>query len=272
MLRIFRLLGAGFVVIGFVITASVIRLYYRDVWKERQVLSRVLQKTTRFILKPLDIHLRVKGKPDATGSLVVANHLSYIDVFVLASLYPTSYVTSVEMRDTPFLGHLCRIGACVFVERRNKENIQNEIQEITEALKRGLTVTIFPEATSTNGDEVLRFRKPLFNAALFAKANVQPVVINYRKISRQKITKANRDTVCWYGDMSFAPHFLGFLKHHTFEIEVEFLPVIAFDSSRDLDTLVSLSYQKVKEAYTPFNAEKKLDGETLEGLAPEGLV
>lgn len=253
MLRIFKLVAATSIVIGFCITASVVHLFMRDVWRERQILSRILTRFTRWILVPLDIHLNVKGKPSETAArLVVSNHMSYLDVFMLASLYPTSYVTSVEMRDTPILGHLCRLGACVFVERRNKVNIQNEIEEITEALKRKLTVTIFPEATSTNGDEVLRFRKPLFNAALFAKAGVQPIAINCRTLNHQKITRANRDKVCWYGAMSFAPHFLNFLNQKKFEVDIEFLPVIAYDPNRDLDTLVAMSHEVVKASYDEF--------------------
>jgi 1-acyl-sn-glycerol-3-phosphate acyltransferase len=260
MLRIFKLLVVVSLILCFCITASLVHLFVRDVWRERAILSKVVHRFTRWILIPLDIRINVKGEPSlAASKLVVGNHLSYLDVFMLASLYPTSYVTSVEMRDTPVLGHLCRLGACVFVERRNKQNIQNEIQEITEALQRNLTVTIFPEATSTNGDEVLRFRKPLFNAAVFAQADIQPVAINYRSINNQKLTKQTRDTVCWYGAMSFAPHFIKYLGQKKFEVDIEFLSVITHNMDRDLDTLVAISHDTVKASYRPLPEDASED-------------
>ncbi|MCB0349241.1 MAG: 1-acyl-sn-glycerol-3-phosphate acyltransferase [Bdellovibrionales bacterium] len=253
MLRIFRLIFAVCIVLNFMLVTSVIHLFSTDVWRERKLLSKVLKAYNKWMLVALGIKINIKGQVNnVQGKLIVCNHMSYLDVFMLAALYPTSYVTSVEMRDTPVLGWLCRLGSCVFVERRNKVNIQNEIKEITQALQKNLTVTIFPEATSTNGDEVIRFRKPLFNAALFAKADVLPICINYRRLDGKEVNKENRDDVCWYGDMSFGPHFLKYFRYSRFEVDIEFLPVIPFSETRDLDTLVNMSHTAVKSAYDRF--------------------
>jgi 1-acyl-sn-glycerol-3-phosphate acyltransferase len=93
---------------------------------------------------------------------IVSNHLSYIDILLISSVLPTSFVTSVEMKNTPFLGQIIQLAGCLFVERRNKKNIMNEIGDIENALNKGLNVTVFPEATSTNGEQVLKFKRSLF--------------------------------------------------------------------------------------------------------------
>ncbi len=253
MLRIFKLLGAVFVVMGFIHVAMVIHMFSKNVWTERKTLSRVLQTFTSWMLSALNIKLKVSGDySQLEGKLVVSNHMSYVDIFFLAALYPTSYVTSKEMRDTPILGWICRLASCVFVERRNKVNIQNEIQEITQGLKENLTITIFPEATSTNGDEVIRFRRPLFNAAIFAEADVQPICINYRYLGKRPVTKENRDKVCWYGDMNFGLHFLSFVMQPGLVVDIDFLQPIVFDPNRSLEALVEESHQAVKAAYDNF--------------------
>lgn len=258
MLRVFKLLGAVCVVLSFILIASVVHLFSKDVWRERKMLSRILQISNSWMLSVLNIKLNVNGDHShLKGKLVVSNHMSYVDVFLLASLYPTSYVTSKEMRDTPVLGWICRLASCVFVERRNKENIQNEIQEITQGLTEGLTVTIFPEATSTNGDEVIRFRRPLFNAAVFAKADVQPICINYRYLGKKPVTKQNRDKVCWYGDMGFGLHFLGFVLQPGLVVDIDFLQPIVFDPNRSLEALVEESHQLVVSTYDKLSPQQE---------------
>jgi 1-acyl-sn-glycerol-3-phosphate acyltransferase len=83
------------------------------------------------------------------------------------------------MKNTFFLGQICKFASCLFVERRSRGNLDQEIKEITDALNYGHNVLIFPEGTSTNGDEVLRFKRPLFNAAIFSSKKVLPATLNY---------------------------------------------------------------------------------------------
>lgn len=142
--------------------------------------------------------------------LLVGNHLSYVDIIALSSIKPTLFVTSKEMQKTPGLGFLCEMAGCVFVDRRNKQNLRKEIQEIIDALNEDSPVTFFPEATSTNGESLLRFRLPLFEAAIASKRAVLPFCLNYLSLDGKPISKENRDEIFWYGDMSFGGHFWNF--------------------------------------------------------------
>lgn len=239
-------------VLFFAICALVTEIFYRDEWRQRQALSRLVSFFSRIVLHNLNIEIRLNGDPDfyKDPSLVICNHQSYLDIFILSSVFPTSYVTSVEMRDTFFLGHLCRLAACVFVERRNKVNIHNEIQEITTALQKDLNVTIFPEATSANGDALLRFRKPLFNAAIDAQVKVQPLTLNYTKINDKPVTRANRDIVCWYDTMAFLPHFLKLFEQRKILVQVDVHAAIAVYADTNLDDLVASSFESVNSTFS----------------------
>jgi len=143
-----------------------------------------------------------------------------MDIVVYSSLFSSSYVTSTEIKETPVLGHLCKAGGCLFVERRNRSNLKNEIKEITTALQNNCVVTVFPEATSTNGQEVLRFRRPLYLSAIEASVPIVPISISYYEIDGQPIDQKSRDDICWYGDMPFVDHLLRMLSRKSIKAKV----------------------------------------------------
>lgn len=177
---------------------------------------------------------------------IVSNHLSYIDILLISSVLPTSFVTSVEMKNTPFLGQIIQLAGCLFVERRNKKNIMNEIGDIENALNKGLNVTVFPEATSTNGEQVLKFKRSLFQSAVNTQVDVLPLTINYKEINKHKVSLKNRDILCWYGDMEFAPHLWNLCKQRT--IQVELLAnetVLAQNQQNCTATLRDIAFEKV---------------------------
>lgn len=181
--------------------------------------------------------------------LIVSNHLSYIDVMILASRFPACFVTSQEVRRSFFLGQIVSLAGCLFVDRKNRSQLKDEINELREALQTGLNVTVFPEATSTNGDEVLRFRRPLFESSLATEKPILPMTINYKCISGEALSMNNRDTICWYGDMDFFPHFMTLLEQSEIKAEVilsePFLPELmpTIELALKSHELVSRSFQ-----------------------------
>jgi 1-acyl-sn-glycerol-3-phosphate acyltransferase len=161
-------------------------------------------------------------------------------------------VTSTDVRDTPFLGQICKLAGCLFVDRKNRKHLKDEIQELRDALNSGLNVTVFPEATSTNGDEVLRFRRPLFESSIATGKAILPLTINYLSISGQKLSTRNRDKVCWYGDMNFFPHFLALLNEKEINVEVIFSEPIIPKMMSTID-LALKSQQKVSQYFDSLN-------------------
>ena len=186
-----------------------------------------------------------------SGTYVVCNHLGYLDIVVLSSLQPLSCLSSLEMKNTPVLGHMCRVSGCLFIDRESIRNMRGEIGTIVEVLRAGLTVLVFPEATSTNGETVLRFRRALYMAATQAKAPIQPLCLNYRKIDGGPVVKANRHKIFWYGDMAFSPSFIDLLMCKSISVEVTYLDTLEARASGTTADLANKSYKSVLAAYTP---------------------
>ncbi|GAB4014018.1 MAG: hypothetical protein Fur0010_11500 [Bdellovibrio sp.] len=185
------------------------------------------------------------------GRLIVCNHLSYLDILIICSHFPAAFVTSVEMRNTPFLGHLCRLAGCLFVDRKNKQNIGQEVAEITKGLKNGLDVVVFPEATSTNGREVLRFRKSLFQASIDSGSSVLPLCLNYRRIEGKSVNQMNRDLIFWYGDMTFFSHLWKFFNLKNIDVELIIADSIEHGRAKDCIQLANFGHEIVKSNFIP---------------------
>jgi 1-acyl-sn-glycerol-3-phosphate acyltransferase len=122
-----------------------------------------------------------------------------------------------------FLGLMCRLGGSIFVERRSKTLLLNEIDRIAGILKRGYTITLFPEGTSSNGEKVLPFKAALFTTAEKAAVSIQPICIKYTAINKKPITAKNRDYAYYYGDLEFFPHLLKLFFVRSMKVSVTFL-------------------------------------------------
>lgn len=228
--------------------------FFRDTWRRRRHFVAATARHSRWSMKAYGFRTTVDGAENARPGqnyLIVANHMSYLDVLVLASFRPSAFVTSMEMKHTPVLGQLTDMGGCLYVERRSKENIQNEIGDIEEALKRGFNVVVFPEATSTDGSALRNFKRPLFAAALRAGVPVLPVVLEYETLDGEPVTSANRDALCWYGDMDFASHFFGLMRHREIGVRLTVLPEIPIRAEDSRDTLMEQAYTKISGRFRP---------------------
>lgn len=229
-------------------------LLVRKRWRRVRWSNYLLGYYTRWGLKVLKVRVHTQGLIEiarVTKGLFVGNHLSYMDVLAIASHVPFCFVTSMEIKETPVLGWLCQMAGCLFVERRNKVNIHNEISEIREGLQLGLNVAIFPEATSTNGEQVLRFRRPLFVAAIDAGRPVIPFCLNYRLVGGQRIDRRLADKVMWYGDMAFVPHLWALASSGGVDVDLIFLPPIATELAMDPVALAARSQAVVESVFVP---------------------
>lgn len=225
-------------------------------YKMRKILSRVVQfycyTTTKIFRMRVKVHGSRHHLENNQNYFVVANHLSYLDIFIFSSVVPASFVTSIEMKKTPVLGHAAQAAACLYTERRNRDNIHKEIQQVTDGLINDLSVFVFPEAKSTNGEEVIMFRKSMFNAPISAQKEILPLTINYRLISGEEITLDNRDKVFWYDDMTFGPHFAKFLLEDHIDVDITVHDPVKpqpdhcpIELANELHVIVSSKYEKV---------------------------
>ncbi len=245
-MRLVRLL----VVLGIIVTGMaeslVVRLLVRGRWTRIRRQNLVSRRCARLLLRVIGVTVRTEGREDtAPGNcLIVANHLSYIDLAVMMAARRSCFVTSVEMRETPGLGWVCALVGCLFVENRNWRRLRHEIQEVAAALRDGLDVVVYPEATSGNGDGVLPFHRALFKSAVLAQRTVQVACINYPAVEG-----ADRDDVFWYGEMDFLPHLWRLLGRERVEVVLSWLEVLPPDA--DTRRLRDTSYERVSARFRP---------------------
>lgn len=220
----------------------------------RRITGHTSRLYARLVLKTLGIRFSVQNLRGNhfrhQPHLIVSNHLSYLDVLLISSLLPVSFVTSRELQKTPILGQISDLAGCIYVDRRKVFQLPREIESIKNALKGGLHVMIFPEATSANGEKLLKFRRPLLKAAVATGTPTLIICLNYRSVDGVKISRWNRDRVFWYGKMSFVPHFWRMLFSKEISVDIHILGTVDSGNFR-LDELTENIFQVISDKYDP---------------------
>ncbi|MFC0254374.1 lysophospholipid acyltransferase family protein [Massilia consociata] len=119
------------------------------------------------------------GAPVLEHALIVANHVSWLDIFVINALHPCRFVAKAEIRAWPVLGWLAASAGTVFIARGNRRELRHIFKGLVTVLQQGERVAFFPEGTTSRQGEVLPFHANLFEAAIDAKVPVQPYALSY---------------------------------------------------------------------------------------------
>jgi 1-acyl-sn-glycerol-3-phosphate acyltransferase len=130
------------------------------------------------------------------GSLLVANHLSWLDIPLALASFPCTFVAKHEVRRWPLMSALGDALDVIWIERRKPRDLLRVLPILESALRTGRTVLLFPEGTTTSGHSVLPFRSGLLEAAVRANAPVVPVALS------GAVRHGDLDALCWYGDES----------------------------------------------------------------------
>ncbi len=170
----------------------------------------------RLLCAGLGVKVRRHGALSGQGSrLIVANHVSWLDVPVLGSLAPMSFLAKKEVGEHPLGREIVAMQGVVYVDRRRRSCIPGVNAKMVEAMRSGAPVVLFAEATTGDGNRLLRFRSSHFEAIRQAAiaapdipAVIQPVYLAYSRRCGLPMARFERPRVAWYGDMTFLPHFL----------------------------------------------------------------
>lgn len=165
------------------------------------------------------LQLNVSGQKPAAPFLLVTNHLSYVDVIVLASQFDCVFVAKSEIATWPLFGWLSRQMNTIFIDRQRKRDLLRVNRLLSAALAAGRSVVLFPEGTTTAGETVLPFKPGLLEPAVRAGRSVAYASLSYRTPFDEAPAS---EAVCWWGEMEFVPHLFKLFALPEFEGELVF--------------------------------------------------
>lgn len=227
MRRIFRLVGFLIVNLSFLVIAVLVgpvalfcgRTNHRKV---AVFLTKIWSNLNAWVL---GIRVNMKNKhfiQKGQNYFIIGNHLSYLDIILVGCKKPGLFVAKKEVKYWPLLGQLAWLAGTLFVDRSKKGPSANRpyIGQIADYLKQGLTILVFPEGTSSNGEGVFPFKKAIFSSPILAETPILPITLRYKSVNKQPFSPENRDLVTWHSDMTFIDHFWGVLNLKGFEVEL----------------------------------------------------
>ena len=168
--------------------------------------------------KWIGVRIRIHGEIPR-GGLIVANHVSYLDIVALSAVATCAFVSKKEVARWPLFGLYARLGATVFVDRERRSAVADVAGEMRERLDAGVPLTFFPEGTSTDGSDVLPFRSSLFEPVVELGCPVTACALHY---SLEGGSVA--DEVAYWRDMTLAPHLLHLLGKNGVTLDIHFGP------------------------------------------------
>lgn len=237
----------GIIVFGGLAVLLAARLIERPICGlNRPVTPHITVIVCRLSLRILGIGLRIKGRIDPHASAVVANHSSWLDIFVLNTRQRVYFVSKSEVARWPGIGWLAQATGTVFIDRDPKKAAAQKAV-FQSRISAGHRLLFFPEGTSSDGQRVLPFKSTLFAAffddAVKSKATIQPVTLRYTAPQGQDARFFG-----WWGDMDFGSHFLTVVAAGAGgQVDLTYHPPVSINDAKDRKTLATATESAVRE-------------------------
>ena len=222
------------------LTAALLPLQWLAVHLRLPLRRKIPVVYHRCVLRLLSVRVIVSGTPAAGRPLlIVSNHVSWLDIPVLGSIFPLVFVAKQEVANWPLFGLFARLQRSVFVDRTRRHSTSTVNAEIAARLAEGDPVVLFGEGTSSDGNRTLPFRSALIGAVEDAvqeatgKVAVQPVSIAYVRLDGLPMGRLLRPHVAWYGDMGMTSHLMAVLRRSAIDVMVSFGPVLTAEGEAD---------------------------------------
>jgi 1-acyl-sn-glycerol-3-phosphate acyltransferase len=232
---------------------SVIGVNYE---KLRGYLLRTWGKVCCWIL---GANVVVKNEVPEPPFLLVSNHLSYIDIFVLFSKLRCLFVAKSDVKTWPFIGFIIRTCGILFIDRQRKRDVTRVNKLISRNINANQGIILFPEGTTSPGYEILPFRTSLLEYPASQQFPVSTVSISYKTNAQQEVAY---HSVCWWDDTPFFVHFFNLLKLKSFTAVLNFGPDKILDDDRKL--LAERLKADIESHFEPIITQKEFLEKNLE--------
>ncbi len=205
---------------GLVITASVPLRRVANGYQLR-IRNAAYRLWARGFARVVGMRVEVTGTPPSGSFFLVSNHVGYMDIILLSTQLHTTFVAKADLNSWPVAGRAFAMADTIFVDRGLRRDVLRVVERVDREVDRGLGVVLFPEGTSSKGEEILRFKPSLLE---FAARRDHPVHFATLSYSTPEGRPPAQDTVCWWGDEDFLPHMLRMLELPRFQARLVFGP------------------------------------------------
>lgn len=212
----------------------------------------------RFVCRLLGIRIRVEGTIDAARqALIVANHVSWLDIPVLSAIAPVSFIAKQEVARWPFIGWLARLQRSLFIDRNSRYGARSQAAAIADRLAAGDRMILFAEGTTGDGNRILPFKSALLAALGLGngevpsgEVTVQTLAICYTHLHGIPLGRTMRPGVAWYGDMDVPGHAWRVLKAGPIDVAVRIGEPLKADSFASRKALAAHVEEDIRRAFS----------------------
>ncbi|WP_263768460.1 lysophospholipid acyltransferase family protein [Propionivibrio soli] len=205
---------------------------------------RLKQRWSRQILDILAIRLNADMAETPPGCLIVANHISWLDIFAINSVRPAAFISKSEVRQWFFVGWLAARNDTVFLRRGSRGHARTVNSEIDNRLNAGRDVAVFPEGATTDGTGLLGFHAALLQPAIETGRPILPLALSYHDAGGKRTTAAS-----FAGDIPLLACFANILACRTLTVRIQAAPIID-TQNRTRRELSQLAHAAIEERLT----------------------
>ncbi len=198
----------------------------------------------------MGLSIQVRNTPPVGPFLLIANHLSYVDIVVLGSQLNCAFVAKSEVARWPILGLISASMNTIFIDRKRKRDLVRAMSTAKATLDHGLGLVVFAEGTSTGGGKPLPFKSSLLDFAARQRMPVHYASIDYHVAPHERPA---RESVCWWGAMTFPGHLFRLLQLSEFQAHLTFGPQPIINEDRRL--LAAELWSAVSAQLNPLGVE-----------------
>ena len=188
--------------------------------------------------------------PKSGQCLIVSNHVSWIDIVILSTISPLSFVAKREVATWPLFGWMAKLQRTVFVDRERRHSTKHSRTELETRLAEGDRIVLFPEGTSHNGETVLPFKSSFFAAATAPEIAIVPVTLAYKKNWGLPMTRRHRCTFAWYADMDLLPHLWEALCAGPLTVEIIIHPSLDVETGSNRKRATEAAHRIISRSLT----------------------
>ncbi len=205
-----------------ILTLLIIPLIFNPLAKKLPALRTIASFLYRRCYHALNIKLVLKGQPVQQPALWICNHISWIDILLLAGNHTVDFIAKTEVGHWPFIGSIIKRTGTLLIDRGNKFQAYRSLPLLQHRIKTGIPVVVFPEGTTSEGKSTLPFKPMFYQAAIREKLLIQPISLHYLN-SQGEIT----DSVAFIDDDDFGTSLKRILKQPQITAVMHFLPPIS---------------------------------------------